>query len=646
MDEPKNDLNRPEYFNLPLENLIENMAAGILCESPAGAIIMANQAASKILGIPRDNLTGKIFFNLNLDLIEESGNRYSPETFPSARALKTGKPVLNEIIGIYNAEIKDYKWIRLNCYPECKTGESTPYLVFSTYTDISELRQKETALKEKETIFSVLFEKSPVYIFFKDQEIKSFQLSRNFEQMLGLPLESLLGKNMFELFPGDFAQKMVEDDKRILLKGETIEIEESFNGRHYTTIKFPILRDDFPPFLAGFTIDITARKNAEIALRRAENRFRAIIEKASDGVVLINLANQFIYVSPSAMKLFGFTESDISTITPDSLTHPEDLPMVLGELGKTVQNPDYSPVIQYRFQNSDGNYRWIESVFTNLLSEPGVEAIVINFRDISERKDAEEQILRLNASLEKRVVERTFELTEVIKELEAFAYTVSHDLRAPLRAIDGFTGILAEDYGSVLEGEGKKICRIIRHNAQKMGQLVDDLLRYSRLSRSEMNQQVIDVGKLVYSVCNELITSELQKSTTLIIDELPSITGDQAMIRQVWVNLISNAVKFSSKRSEQIIEISAEYDVKSGAFVFTIKDNGAGFDMKYADKLFGVFQRLHTEQEFEGTGVGLAIVQRIIHRHGGKIWAESEPDKGAVFHFYILNPEQQKNLIV
>jgi len=645
MDEAKNDLNNQEYLNLSLANLIENMAAGILCESPEGVIIMANQAASKFLGIPRNILAGQNFFNLNLDLIEETGNSYSPETFPSARALKTGKPVLNEIIGIYNAEVQDYKWFRLNCYPECKPGESTPYLIYSTYTDISELRQKETALKEKETIFNLLFEKSPVYIFFKDQEIKSFHLSRNFEQMLGLPLESLIGKNMFELFPGDFAQKMVEDDKRILVNGETIEIEESFNGKHYTTIKFPILRDDFPPFLAGFTIDITARKNAEIALQLAENRFRAIIEKASDGVVLINLANQFIYVSPSAMKLFGFTESDISTLSPDSLTHPEDLPMVLGEIGRTIQNPDYSPVIQYRFQQSDGNYRWIESIFTNLLSEPGVEAIVINFRDISERKDAEEQILRLNASLEKRVAERTSELTEVINELEAFAYSVSHDLRAPLRAIDGFTGILAEDYGAVLEGEGKKICQIIRNNAQKMGQLVDDLLRFSRLSRTEMNHQVIDVGKLVYSICNELITSELKQKTTLIIDELPSITGDQAMIRQVWVNLISNALKFSSKRSEQIIEISAGYDVNSGAFVFTIKDNGAGFDMKYADKLFGVFQRLHTEQEFEGTGVGLAIVQRIIQRHGGKIWAESEQGKGAVFHFYTLNPEKGKHLI-
>lgn len=645
MDEAKNDLNNQEYLNHSLANLIENMAAGILGESPEGKIIMANQAASRILGIPRDNLTGQIFFNLNPDLIEESGKRYTPESFPSARALKTGKPVLNETIGIFDAEIKDYKWFRLNCYPECKPGESAPYLVFSTYTDISELRQKESALKEKETIFDVLFEKSPVYIFFKDQEIKSFQLSRNFEQMIGLPLESLLGKNMFELFPGDFAQKMVEDDKRILLNGETIEIEESFNGKHYTTIKFPILREDYPPFLAGFTIDITARKNAEIALQLAENRFRAIIEKASDGVVLINLENQFIYVSPSAIKLFGFKESDISTLTPDSLTHPDDLPMVLGELGRIIQNPEYSPVIQFRFQKSDGNYRWIESIFTNLLSEPGVEAIVINFRDISERKEAEEQILRLNASLEKRVAERTSELTEVINELEAFAYSISHDLRAPLRAIDGFTGILAEDYGAVLEGEGKKICGIIRNNAQKMGQLVDELLRFSRLSRTEMNHQIIDVGKLVNSVCNELITSELKKTTVVIIDELPSITGDQAMIRQVWVNLISNALKFSSKRSEQIIEISAGFDENTDAVVFTIKDNGAGFDMKYANKLFGVFQRLHTEQEFEGTGVGLAIVQRIIQRHGGKIWAESEPDKGAVFHFYTSNTEKQKPLI-
>ena len=227
------------------------------------------------------------------------------------------------------------------------------------------------------------------------------------------------------------------------------------------------------------------------------------------------------------------------------------------------------------------------------------------------------------------------------KELEAFAYSVSHDLRAPLRAIDGFTRILIEDHASKLNKEGKRLGSIIQDNAKKMGNLIDDLLAFSRMGRAAMHFSDIDMKKLAKSIYYEATNAEERKQIKLIIGDIPRAEGDTTMIRQVWMNLISNAVKFSSKRKKAVISVSCQEEEDN--LTYCIKDNGAGFNMKYKDKLFGVFQRLHSEKEFKGTGVGLALVQRIIHRHGGNVWAEGKVDNGAEFFFSLPKKGEPKN---
>ena len=235
--------------------------------------------------------------------------------------------------------------------------------------------------------------------------------------------------------------------------------------------------------------------------------------------------------------------------------------------------------------------------------------------------------------LEKRVLERTAQLETANKELEAFSYSVSHDLRAPLRAVDGYVRILMEDYGTYLDEEGKRICSVISRSAKQMGELIDDLLALSRIGRATIQTQRVDMVNMVKSVYYELTSEEERKNFVFQVGSLPSANVDPTLIRQVWINLIGNAIKFSSKKETINIEINAKQE--EGETIYFIQDYGAGFDMQYADKLFGVFQRLHSTKEFDGTGVGLAIVQRIINRHGGRVWAEGKVNQGATFYFSL-----------
>jgi len=288
--------------------------------------------------------------------------------------------------------------------------------------------------------------------------------------------------------------------------------------------------------------------------------------------------------------------------------------------------------IELAFQNKEKEKRAeeliaanIELAFQNREKEKrAAELVIANrelvFQNVEKEKRANELVVINN------------ELDYLNKELEAFSYSVSHDLRAPIRAISGFTKILEEDYGSKFDPEGLKTLHSIAHNSTRMGILIDDLLSFSKLGRKEMMVSKIDMTALVKSIGVELFEGT-ENSIELDIKVLPHVKGDESLIRQVWINLISNAIKFSKNKPKAIIEIGANEENRF--VVYYVKDNGAGFDMRFYDKLFGVFQRLHSQREFEGTGIGLAIVQKVIHRHNGVVWAESKPNEGACFYFSL-----------
>jgi signal transduction histidine kinase len=252
---------------------------------------------------------------------------------------------------------------------------------------------------------------------------------------------------------------------------------------------------------------------------------------------------------------------------------------------------------------------------------------------LAEQRRLAEQLAETNKDLERRVRERTTDLEAANKELEAFSYSVSHDLRSPLRAIDGFVGMLLEDHAKSLDAEGRRLLDVVVKNARKMGALIDDLLEFSRLGRTAMRASPVDMKALVDEALQELLASSPGRRIETKVAALPAAFGDRTLLRQAWVNLLGNAVKYTRQRSVATIDVGGSAGDPENTY--WVKDNGAGFDPRYADKLFGVFQRLHSESEFEGTGVGLALVQRVVNRHGGRVWAEGAPGAGATFTFTL-----------
>jgi PAS domain S-box-containing protein len=360
--------------------------------------------------------------------------------------------------------------------------------------------------------------------------------------------------------------------------------------------------------------------------------FRAFFENHPESVTQCAGLVKVLDVNKATVALLGARDKDevlaglSKVLTGEALIAFREELITLSEGGQRYE----SEVVNRTLRGEE------RIIALNLSVAPGcansLGKVLVSILDITERKQPEEEIRRLNAELEQRVSERTAQLEAAVKELEAFSYSVSHDLRAPLRALDGFSRIVLEEYAPRLLPEATHYLKSIRENSRQMGVLIDDLLAFSRLGRQPLNTQSIDTVDLVRQALDGLRSELAGRPIEISIAELPVCQGDPVLLRQVWINLLSNAIKFTRERDVVKIEVGCR-TAQGGEQVFFVKDNGVGFDTQYAGKLFGVFQRLHRPEEHEGTGVGLTIVQRIVNRHGGRVWAEGELDSGATFYF-------------
>jgi PAS domain S-box-containing protein len=339
---------------------------------------------------------------------------------------------------------------------------------------------------------------------------------------------------------------------------------------------------------------------------------------------------RFLTVNNAAIRHYGYSRKEFLGMTIKDIRPEEDVPALLADVKTNRSAPTVTGL--WRHRKKDGTLIDVE-VTAHEFQFGERKAKLVLARDITEQLHAEAQVCQLNEELEERVSERTAELTAVNNELEAFSYSVSHDLRAPLRAIIGYSRLILEEYAPRLDTEGQRLLNVISSEGLRMSQLIDDLLTFCRFSRQPVELVDVDMTTLASSAFQGLISAHPGHPPRLNIKTLPPTQGDSTMLRQVFINLLDNAIKFSSRRKNAAIEVGGSCDHNQN--IYYVKDNGVGFDENYAARLFGVFQRLHSEEEFTGTGVGLALVQRIVLRHGGRVWAESKLGQGATFYFAI-----------
>jgi PAS domain S-box-containing protein len=502
-------------------------------------------------------------------------------------------------------------------------------LIFSLLKrEISERQRAEEEIRQGRNLLDSIIENIPAMIFLKDaKELRFMRLNKAGEELIGFSRNDLIGKNDYDFFPKEEADFFTSKDREVLKNNQLLDIPEEpiqtrKNGMRLLHTKKISLFDEQgePRYLLGISEDITDRNHFEQALKQSEERFSKIFRLSPVPMSLLSCPElRYIDVNDSMCQSSGFSREELIGRTSAELGIIDRT-----EFARTREEVESAGSIknkEFKIRNKSGELRDI--IVSAETFEIKGEKFLLSMRyDITERKEAEEEMRKLNSQLE-----------SVNKELEAFSYSVSHDLRAPLRHVNGFVELMTKHAANRLDDQGKRYLSTIGAAAKKMGVLIDDLLVFSRMGRVEMMKASFNLGNLVDEVLHDLQDEIKTRTIEWQIEKLPDIQADRSMMRQVMFNLISNAVKYSQTRDYARIEIGTT--TRQAEIVVFIRDNGVGFDMKYVDKLFGVFQRLHSEAEFEGTGIGLASVRRIINRHGGKTWAEGIVNNGATIYFSL-----------
>jgi PAS domain S-box-containing protein len=605
------------------KDLLEAAPDAMVVVNQRGEIVLLNLQAEKQFGYRRDELLGQKVTSI------------IPEGFAErliADDLRSAEDALAQQIGTgieLTGRRKDGSEFPIEIMLS-PLGSAEGILVTAAIRDISVRKAAEKHLAQMESRYRGLLEAAPDAMVVVNPGGEIVLLNLQAEKQFGYRRDELLGQKVKNIIPEGFAERLIADDLRSAedALAQQIGTGIELNGRRKDGSEFPIeimlspLGSAEGILVTAAIRDISVRKAAEKHLAQMESRYRGLLEAAPDAMVVVNPGGEIILLNLQAEKQFGYRRDEllgqkVKNIIPEGFAErliADDLRSAEDALAQQIGTG-----IELTGRRKDGSEFPIEIMLSPLGSAEKI-LVTAAIRDITERKRNE-----------RTLQEKNTELQVAVNELGAFSYSVSHDLRAPLRAIDGYSQILLKQYGPLLSEEPRRYLQRVRDNTVQMGHLVDDLLRFSRLGRQPLVKQLVPTNAIVTRALREARQQFPGRSVNVIVGDLPPVWGDAALLKQVFTNLIDNAFKYTQRRDDAVIEIGCR---KMGDEpVFVIRDNGVGFDMQYAGKLFEVFQRLHRAEDFAGTGVGLAIVQRIVQRHGGRIWAEAAVDHGATFYF-------------
>ena len=542
---------------------------------------------------------------------------------------KNGKERLSFETRIYSKD-RNIKWLHWNVV--ARYGKW-----FVNARDITEVKEVEKV----RTYLATVVKQSNDAIYIHDEGGRIITWNEGAEKIYGYTEQEALRMKIWNLIP-EYLQTETGEMIYQVLQGNKVQDRETQritkHGKLVNVLFSASLITETENQQISIAVtdrDVTRQKIAEDKLRENEAFLKSILNTMGDAVVVADAEGRPALLNPAAEKILGKDHEGINfnewttrygLYYPDRVTpFPlERIPLLQALQGKEITQEE---IFIRNAQVPEGMYVTTSS---NPLKDDHANVVggVSVIHDITDQKKAEVRIQQLNDDLLKNVQQ----LEATNKELESFSYSVSHDLRAPLRGLNGYSKMLEEDYGEVLDNEGKRLLGNIQHNAIKMGVLIDDLLEFSRLGRKDLQKTEMNMNDLVKDALNEINASTSHHATIKVQNLCPAV-ADASLLRQVWINLISNAIKYSGKKEAPQVEIGSSQC--GSEVVYHVKDNGAGFNMKYAEKLFGVFQRLHNRRDFEGTGIGLAIVQRIVAKHGGKVWADAKENEGATFYFSL-----------
>lgn len=508
----------------------------------------------------------------------------------------------------------------------------------TTYTDVTEQEQAQAVIRRERDFSQKLIDSIPGIFFLFDPSGRFLLWNKNLEKVLGLSSDELALLRTIELYDEDERTHIRRATAQVFATGSS-SVEATLIAKSGARIPYVItgvrIEVDGRPSVISLGLDISERKQAETALRESEARFRHIIEQSPISMAIVNMEGRIEFINRKAIDTFGYRPEDIPDMGawwvkayPDEAYRSEVVAQWMGLVEKAIAFNQEIEAREYRVTCKDGSVKTM-----SIFGVPVAEKVFVMFDDITARKLAEAEILLLNETLERRVHERTAELEASNQELESFSYSVSHDLRAPLRALNGFSHLLEEEYAQKFDENGLNYLARIRAASKRMGELIDNLLDLARVSRQELRRVPVDLSILAGEIRESLEDQFPQRKVDWQIAPGLHVNADPVLMKALLDNLLSNAWKFTAERKDARIELSA--DCSGRGKVYCVRDNGAGFEMAYADKLFKPFQRLHDPKRFEGTGIGLAIAHRVLLRHGGRIWAESSPGQGAAFFFTL-----------